>query len=1633
MPSYVDFNASKHFRDFVLTKTLTVPNGPQTFNSSNYEVRNLSIYPNVDPGNVEDNRNNELLKSQSINTYKPIEYFITENLSSFTRRANLTFYPYFVPQKHNIVSIMSHQNYDDESELLKFAAWNINSNPEGPFFARLQSNLYKTTAGKINLIDALEGDPVYAANLVTGRQPIIETNNSITVASTALGKAVDFLQNVAGVEFPWTEIPGNYLTNPRSQIRNRKESSTEAGRIIQDATGALGQIAGIQRRPTESRKPSDLFIEYMGPRQKSVLFDNLSYSTYAPDYTTTAMSQNTSKLFNMIDRFGESVKNFLGVEAPKGVAYIGDDRGNDVKNVMTWDGSNDKLVRSNYYLVLMFDSVQATLFQRKKNIGEGGSPAGKLTWISSKSKNPLFSSQNVVGVTTADGETKKTYERIQDGSKFAETQSKDHSFRADSILGLTQEILEEMPTDGGAARSHVANVIDQTSRIFREGDVMLSKGSAIKYIDQFTKSESGVEYCRVWTKDRSYLNYSDTMKKSDNYRKFESSVLNSPWNLNIYPNSNAKGEFDAGSTTMGEREGGFFAKKYMFSIENLAWKTSDTPGFTYADLPYCERGYNGGRVMWFPPYDLKINEVNNAKWESNVFLGRPEPVYTYQNTERSGTVSFKVIVDHPSILNLLVKKHFEGMSDEAADNYINAFFAGCQDVDFYGLVRKYTTLTPDEVKAVMGYLNGNKDPQPVTQNKTVLPPPVSDKPVPINKKESKSEVFNFWFENAMPQPRITQYFYNPILINSLTADPKSISSGLVGGLYSHTYYTSLYYEYGGKKTDLLNILNEGLRKLEAGDWDSNKVFDFKLLTGRDTAVNERPSDISNVFDSIRSTFNDTFNILDTDFNAYVAVTDELKSLLESDNIKQIVINASASASAPDSSHNNLLLAYRRSDTVINDLIFRLSKTPDLAWDAMEKLKWSYDEASDPTLTYNVEPKREVPLKTLGYNTEAVLIIDKVINAGEERPLMYTSLPTDITCSETTNFIIPEFRLSAPNSFRCRNAQLMLYYERKDEESDTQEPVTTQTPETERVLTEINGDSPTGKKLTPSIDEIKKIIMKTLSECYYFRKLEEDSPIQFSSLKEKLKYFHPAFHSMTPEGLNARLTFLHQCIRPGDTLPVKGISDDADLNARNTTFGPPPICVLRIGDFYHSKIIIRDVNIDYDDRIWDLNPEGIGVQPMLANVTLQISFIGGHGLEKPVERLQNALSSNFYANTEVYDPRSTSTEDRTKFYQRTFTKEFLDGLNQRSDVTPKDNTKDMLTSTDTVVQGNYIGAIENNNTSLNYTSLVDDLYYQTEWYSKRYQQAYNYVLTNYDLKIGSMLLSPTYRTIHDYDVQIGASTDTIEMLGKYPLRYELEVLSKNFRDLLISGIETENITTIFGFHYDMSSYAQTQSENLLKPYLTKTITNIVDGISGAVNYIKSVETTRNQIIATLDKLNYIVEYSHDGKINNAVYTQANFTGLTPSDFYSRYSNAVAFLKNNHYKFTEDLDETYNFYSLTMSTSDFSYFLSVLLRDQKYKNEIVDLYRKDPKTFTDRMIRSIQNRLDRFMLPVAEEKEFGITTYPVRLNNNTISYVVTSQATITNASEINNLISTHKTKGNEAQDRLNYHRPAYGTSG
>lgn len=139
--------------------------------------------------------------------------------------------------------------------------------------------------------------------------------------------------------------------------------------------------------------------------------------------------------------------------------------------------------------------------------------------------------------------------------------------------------------------------------------------------------------------------------------------------------------------------------------------------------------------------------------------------------------------------------------------------------------------------------------------------------------------------------------------------------------------------------------------------------------------------------------------------------------------------------------------------------------------------------------------------------------------------------------------------------------------------------------------------------------------------------------------ESIKYFSPIFHSQTAINLNERCSFLQQCTRQGNTY-MRGTDSNSSINASdnigNSIFGKPPVCILRLGDFFHTKILVENIEFSYDPLIWDVNPEGIGMQPMLCNVTMSVIIIGGSSLEAPVNELQNALGRNFYANTKFYD-------------------------------------------------------------------------------------------------------------------------------------------------------------------------------------------------------------------------------------------------------------------------------------------------------------------------------------------------------------------------------------------------------------
>jgi len=1022
------------------------------------------------------------------------------------------------------------------------------TNLKKDFENRIALQIKKRTIGRANILNIDSTSDILS--LASGRIPLIEPDWTITIPRNPIIEVADLTLRLAGGYIPLSPIPGSYWDrnvlerNPSliRQLRNTL-SQTGVGKFFNKLTGA-------------DRTGSEIFFDNTGRGQKLLLFKNIDYNRYKPYYDR--------------DVTNSLLSTFIGSATETGNFYIGSRTSNPSKifsptgeiPVNEFGGEDQSPVYGPSELAKLYEDPLSQIRTGGNGpiYSDGGGIEGGFTWVSPKYKGNAGKKVGVEGAVKGDDEDFNS-------SSYASTESTNFVFRDGSILDKTQRIIDSQP-NGGKRLQHVGNAIDQVSKVFNDGYKEMTKGSKVlRYIGE-AGQEVGTEYCRIFTKDTPYLQYND-LQKTDGMttegRKFSYSVLDNTYNLNIAPNKREGGQ-DSTNLIGGDNNG--HAKKYMFSIENLAWRTANRPGFSVADLPICERGPNGGRVMWFPPYDLVFSETLSASWKGQDFLGRPEPVYTYINSKRGGQLSWTMVVDHPSILNVVVNKILSKETNRIKINSIlESFFAGCRKYDLYDLAKKYNTINPNDLYELQKVINQKNTPKEtietiIKQNVTGNNSPKGDEQ-PIKSDDTNN------------------------IINDLNTKYANIGFYFDNGIPTISDNSNFEQQYQNYSDSITNIYSKKTNKEETSGFFNNVVTkNFEL-------IEELAQKISEIF---------TQDVSGT-----------------------ITIYVNSSCSAPASETYNEELSKRRFNTFKN-----FFENNNFTKDLVKNQKLIIAEGEN--LGENAQVEK--------FNSDGSRISGEIVNCSDTSPLVSNG----DRVQRTEVFTI--------NAMACRRSVISSITG-----NITQPPASNQ-PLTENVTQQLVVD-----QITTSIPEIqtdefvtqavlkenitKRVLRALLSECDYFEMIKEDTPMVFDNLRDKLKYFQPAFHSLTPEGLNSRLTFLQQCLRPGDTIPtVKDFNGTTQLqydNAINTAFGAPPVLVLRVGDFYNTKIIPNSLTLTFEQL--DINPEGIGIQPMIAKVTLSFDFVGGSGLKEAVSKLQNALSFNYYANTEMYDDRSDVTDNQ----------------------------------------------------------------------------------------------------------------------------------------------------------------------------------------------------------------------------------------------------------------------------------------------------------------------------------------------------------------------------------------------------
>ena len=1125
------------------------------------------------------------------------------------------------------------------------------------FEKRIADEVNNTINSIVNL-DSLQ-DPFEASLVASGQQPLINKNWKITIPQNPLLAAVSFANRLSGTYFPVSLIPGDYFTKP---LQGQNDQTQGALNVVNNLTGgALGSLL------PNYKNPSVLFLENTGYGQKSVLFRSIQYNIYRPNYDKGLILGVTDAINNLLGGnteaggsgyyVGSSQADPSTINSPAN--EIPTDRfGNQQPSLVYGPDSLGKLYEGNE------DKIKFGL--AGKSYSNQGGITGQFTWVSPKYKDNL-------GFKVAPGgdpvqPQDKQFDAVK-GEFNADTESTGFEFKGGSILDNTQRLINAADNVTGAKRlQHVGNAINQVSKVFNDGYKEMTKGSqVIAYYDSVTDSETigiegsevGREYCRVFQKDTPYFTYGD-LQKTDGIttsgRKFDYSVLDNTYNLNIAPLRNPQ------STNIFDQK----VKKYMFSLENLAWRTSSQPGFTYDDLPVCERGPNGGRIMWFPPYDLTFSDSSTANWNPTSFLGRPEPIHTYKNTTRTGSIAWKIVVDHPSMMNTIIRKQLDKFSPEQVDSIMDSFFAGCVKYDLYDLAAKFNTipvnqlyeyqklladprLTDEEKYGVLDEIPVNPEPQIDASSGGGDNPIIAKTGNAVNVSENNSNSTS----NTNAVPNKEQEMTNTELTE------------WVG--YAFYFDNDYPFGYGSWEKTVPN--------------NQDYQYWYDIYLGRKNVYNSSSAPLNVSSGGLQFTRAQVIPFFDqVIIGNFKKIKDELLPKLKEIIIDQggtVVLELQGSASAPASNDYNVYLSQRRNDSVKKWFLKqKLGNDTIATLQSQGKIKFKYIASGEDfpipqtdtgagrgvNCTNNI---KDVNLNAVTNNSQWYSVpamacrrvgINKISVTKPKPPPTPAPSPIPPTPSPSPIPITPQVN----KRYKCNNGICV-------ETEDPAAPFSSEleckencgNPPIEDVVVTPVTTRPIdpAKKLKEGIS--KKVLRFLFSECDYFDLIKEDQPMVLASIQDKIKYFHPAFHSTTPEGLNSRLTFLNQCVRPGETIPVIGPDGKPKYNdARNTSFGTPPILVLRVGDFYHTKIVPTQLQITYDPLIYDINPEGIGVQPMIAKVSLSFDFIGGHGLAEPVAQLQNALSFNFYANTEIYDDRAVATDQSGKKNDEDFAKKLL---------------------------------------------------------------------------------------------------------------------------------------------------------------------------------------------------------------------------------------------------------------------------------------------------------------------------------------------------------------------------------------
>jgi hypothetical protein len=298
------------------------------------------------------------------------------------------------------------------------------------------------------------------------------------------------------------------------------------------------------------------------------------------------------------------------------------------------------------------------------------------------------------------------------------------------------------------------------------------------------------------------------------------------------------------------------------------------------------------------------------------------------------------------------------------------------------------------------------------------------------------------------------------------------------------------------------------------------------------------------------------------------------------------------------------------------------------------------------------------------------------------------------------------------------------------------------------------------------------------------------------------------------------------------------------------------------------------------------------------------------LAAPIDTLQNALSFNYYANTEMYDERAEATEDTSKL-----DKQIIQALTQNPPTVGVANIQNNKTNDggNTIGVSTFTGLTDSGQTgTIEYGTFTNKFVDKTKAYYNGVMNTMNSALLNYNYGMLAILNYGGGNQGYNTGSFNSATSTTTLIYGK-PINTQ-KYVDEAFKALL-KDVDDDNLPIFTSGEFTKSVITTAQKRLFKKNYSNFVKTYRSSFLNTITSDVNTLTELQQDYVYNVDRMNFVASGTttgHDGKLNDkniaSIYIttgQTETVNGTPIDTLTSLRNDYTSIATNNNQFITDL--------------------------------------------------------------------------------------------------------------------------------